>query len=277
VGDVCDNCIDVPNYWQYDEDGDDVGDECDNCELIPNPDQLNSDNDSLGDVCDNCDFADNEYQENSDADEWGDVCDNCETIYNPAQGDLDGDGIGDGCDFGDSPDFIKFFFANYYDTDNVNYDDVLGGGPCNQQGGCEYSDEQTSIAFCNGPNYPNYCVYQGTCYEGDGSVILDIDGSDFEKHQAICVGFGWWDLDSGTEVGDTPLPGIEVCEMGGYTWAESAEGPTLGEYEWNYNGYGCCGDDEGEHYWTSDGLCHSTEEVTRIPGPVKRPLVGFFR
>ncbi|MBU1148629.1 hypothetical protein KKI23_00910, partial [Patescibacteria group bacterium] len=103
---------------------------------------------------------------------------------------------------------------------------------------------------------------------GDGSAIVDIDGAD--RHESMCVGFGWWDLDSGTELGYgyTPLPGIEVCEMGGYQWLE-AESTAVGEYEWNYNNFSCCGDDENEYPWISDGLCYSTEEPTRKPQPVE--------
>jgi len=191
----------------------------------------------------------------TDEDGVADVNDNCVDDYNPAQGDIDIDGIGDVCDDGDSG-YEQYFFAEYLDTNDQSYDSVMGGGPCNQVGECEYSDQTTDIAYCNGPNYPNYCVYEGTCYEGDGTEILDIDGDN--KHEAVCVGNGWWDLDTG-------LPGMEVCELGGYTWAESAEGTSLGEYEWNYNGYGCCGDDEGEYYWESDQQCHSTEPSKKIP------------
>lgn len=200
--------------------------------------------------------------DDSDNDRIGDAWDNCPSDYNPAQGDIDNDSIGDVCDSGDSA-YLTSFFGNYIDTQSQNYDSITGGGPCNQEGGCEYSDSLTDEAYCNDPYWPNYCVYEGTCYKGDGSAIVDyIDG--YEKHQAICIGYGWWDLDSGTELGYgyTPLPGIEVCEMGGNTWT-TATGTDVGEYEWNYNGYSCCGDDEDEFYWGSDELCHDTEEPAR--------------
>ncbi|MFH1505516.1 MAG: thrombospondin type 3 repeat-containing protein [archaeon] len=266
LGNVCDNCQSDYNPGQEDGDSDTIGDVCDNCEFDYNPDQLDGDEDTFGDVCDVCPEVFDPLQLDNDLDGAGNACDNCVAAYNPVQGDLDGDTIGDACDTGDGA-FYVFFSANYEDTNGVNYDDVTGGGPCNQPGGCEYSDEATSIAFCNGPSWPNYCVFEGTCYEGDGSAIVDIDGDD--RHEAMCVGFGWWDLDSGTELGYgyTPLPGIEVCEMGGYTWA-NATSTAVGEYAWNYNGYGCCGDDEEEYYWLSDGLCHDTEEPVRRQTPI---------
>jgi hypothetical protein len=241
-----------------DSDGDGVPDDNDNCLSIYNPDQQNSDGDSLGDACDNCPFVTNQNQLNSDTDTLGDACDNCDYIFNPAQGDIDGDSIGDACDTGDSA-YQRYFFADYHDTTGANFDNVMGGGPCNQAGGCEYSQQTTDTAYCHGAYWPNYCVYQGSCYRGDGSEILDLDGTT-DQHEAICVGFGWWDLDSGGGDGtNTPLPGMEVCEMGGYTWAPGESG--IGEYQWNYNGYGCCGDDEGESF--GGGVCN---------GPAKKLL-----
>ncbi|MFH1597488.1 MAG: C1 family peptidase [Patescibacteria group bacterium] len=270
IGNVCDNCPINYNPGQEDGDGDLVGDVCDNCEFINNPGQEDDDSDGIGNVCDNCVEDYNPTQLNSDADVWGDACDNCHLVYNPAQGDIDTDTVGDACDYEDY-EYIRHFSAEYLDTGNVSYDNVMGGGPCNQPGGCEYTDQTTSVAFCNGPSYPNYCSYQGTCYEGNGSVILDIDGDD--RHEAICVGKGWWDLDSGTELGYgyTPLPGIEVCEMGGYQWLPG-ETTAVGEYLWSYNNFGCCGDDEGEYI---DGItCKSS---IRKSIPVKQPIIGLFR
>jgi len=45
---------------------------------------------------------------------------------------------------------------------------------------------------------------------------------------------------------------MEVCEMCGGTWATGEAG--IGEYAWSYNGYGCCGDDEGESF--GGGVCN---------------------
>ena len=145
----------------------------------------------------------------------------------------------------------KHFYAGYGLGVPYNYyDNITGGGVCNIFGGCEPiidGFDYTDSAFCLGQNY---CVLDGVCYPGDGSVILDIDGS--SKHEAICVGFGWWDLDAGG--GDsndpTPLPGMEVCELGNHTWAKAGKNPvsSVGEYEWSFNDWGCCGDDNGEHF-----------------------------
>ena len=75
-----DNCPKVPNPDQTDSDYDRVGDVCDNCVYVPNPkqenaDQTDSDYDRVGDVCDNCVYAPNPKQENADKDATGDRCD----------------------------------------------------------------------------------------------------------------------------------------------------------------------------------------------------------
>jgi len=153
-----------------------------------------------------------------------------------------------------------YFKAEYTDRNGVSYDHLIGGGTCNQPGGCD-GDDTEDTASCPGPNY---CVYQGECYFGNGSVSLDIDGND--RHQAICVGNTWWDLDSGGGDGSlpTPLPGMEVCELAGYIWT-TTEDYSIGEYEWNHIGYGCCGDDEYEFYWEHDGKCHDETEPRTFP------------
>ena len=240
-GDVCDNCPAVTNQNQADGDDDDVGDVCDNCALIYNPGQEDEDDDAVGDVCDNCVSDYNPAQTNSDPDVFGDACDNCYLVFNPGQGDIDLDTVGDACDYEDTE---RVFFSEYVDINNVSYANVTGGGPCNQPGGCDGND-YNDTAYC--PN-ENHCVYNGDCYKGDGTEILDLDNG----HLAICVGFGWWDCDSGSEIGPTPLPGMEVCEMCGGTWATGEAG--IGEYAWSYNGYGCCGDDEGESF--GGGVCN---------------------
>ena len=171
----------------------------------------------------------------------------------------------DVCDDEDST-YEQYFFAEYLDVEGISYDNIIGGGPCNQDGGCEYIDQTTDKAYCNHEDFPNICVYEGSCYLGDGSVILDIDGTD--KHEAMCIGFGWWDLDAGTsnENYTTPLPGIEICEMGGYVWTTGE--PGIGEYEWNFNGHGCCGDDEGEFF---DGdVCATPTSRVKTPTLAKR-------
>ena len=101
--------------------------------------------------------------------------------------------------------------------------------------------------------------------------LLNIDGDD--KHQAICVGYGWWDCDSGggTEIENTPLPGMQVCEMcGPYTWTNNLDEPRedVGEFEYSIaSGYGCCGDDIDEYWW--GGQCHSNEEPVLGKEPLK--------
>jgi len=144
----------------------------------------------------------------------------------------------------------RYFFAEYVDSEGFSYDDEMGAGPCNQDGPC-YGNDESDVAYC--PD-ENYCVYDGDCYIGDGTEILDIDGDN--KHEAVCIGYGWWDLDTG-------LPGMQVCEDFDYHWVQ-ATGTDVGEYQWNYNGFGCCGDDEGEYYWESDELCHNSEEIFKF-------------
>jgi hypothetical protein len=112
VGDICDNCLYVPNNDQangcpptLEPDGDCFGNACDNCPCVDNPDQRDEDHDSVGDACDNCIRDFNPDQTDSDPnpyddspDFWGDLCDNCPTVWNPGQGERDGDLIGDACD-----------------------------------------------------------------------------------------------------------------------------------------------------------------------------------
>ena len=123
----------------------------------------------------------------------------------------------------------------------------MGGGPCNMMGPCT-GDNATDIAYCPGENY---CVYEGDCYKGDGSAIVDIDGIAL-KHDAVCVGFAWWDCDTG-------LPGMDVCEeQCGYTWAKAGE-EGVGEYAWGtMNDFSCCGDDASESFDEETGLCWKT-------------------
>jgi len=143
--------------------------------------------------------------------------------------------------------YERWFFSDYVDTNNVSYNNISGGGPCNQPGPC-YGNDRGDSAFC--PT-KNYCVLNGICYPGDGSIILDLDGTD--KHEAICIGKGWWDCDTG-------LPGMEVCELCGHNWTKGET--DVGEYLWNYNGYGCCGDDEGEVFNGTD--CIKEERLMYI-------------
>ncbi|MFH1839679.1 MAG: C1 family peptidase [Nanoarchaeota archaeon] len=205
----------------------------------------------------------------TDGDTIGDLYDNCDYTYNPAQGDLDGDEIGDACDTTDSA-YQQFFFGDYYDTNGINYDYQMGGGPCNQPEGCNYIDNETDYAYCNGDYWPNYCVYEGTCYKGDGTEIEDIDGPLEEKHEARCIGFGWWDLDTG-------LPGINTCEEAGYIWTNNVSEPRFEVGEFIYsapNNFGCCGDDENE-YW--DGLtCYESEAAAnRKEKPILKSIPAY--
>ena len=66
IGDVCDNCLDVPNRDQKDRDLDGVGNACDNCPKISNADQTDSDNDAVGDACDLCAGQDDKLDLNAD-------------------------------------------------------------------------------------------------------------------------------------------------------------------------------------------------------------------
>lgn len=106
-GNACDNCPEVDNPDQRDTDIDGVGDVCDNCLLTFNPGQADSEVDPVtgepspdywGDECDNCPATYNPFQEDDDNDQVGSLCDNCPFVYNPDQADSDGDGLGDACD-----------------------------------------------------------------------------------------------------------------------------------------------------------------------------------
>ncbi len=97
VGDLCDNCVYVPND-QQNNDGDCWGDACDNCWLVDNIDQSDLDFDGVGDACDTCIFTFDPNQSDADQDFFGDACDNCPGVANSGQGDSDFDGVGDFCD-----------------------------------------------------------------------------------------------------------------------------------------------------------------------------------
>jgi hypothetical protein len=111
VGNVCDNCLGIPNPGQGDADGDGTGDACesdpdgdgiqdpiDNCSLVANPGQEDSDGDYVGDACDTCIHIVDPEQVDTDGDGVGDECDNCVFVSNGDQADVDSDGRGDICD-----------------------------------------------------------------------------------------------------------------------------------------------------------------------------------
>jgi hypothetical protein len=120
---------DVPDDYNWDNDGDGVPNWRDNCPTRFNDDQTNTDaadegleprgdacdgdNDNDGDLdgADNCDVDANADQADLDGDGRGDACDddddadsvadsddNCPTVKNKAQDDADHDGTGDACD-----------------------------------------------------------------------------------------------------------------------------------------------------------------------------------
>ncbi|MFH1506655.1 MAG: hypothetical protein ABIE94_06765, partial [archaeon] len=254
---------DDPECGFSDLDEDSLPDSNDNCPLHYNIDQGDEDEDGAGDACDNCLGLYNPDQFDADQDGLGNDCDGCVYDYNPLQGDIDGDGVDDACDYLDT---AIDFFVEYRDTNNVSYDNVTGGGTCNQYGCSDLVNER---AYCPGPNY---CVWNGNCYLGDGTAVLNIDAPDeYTKHEAMCVGFGWWDLDTGGEAGPTPLPGMEICEMANYTWTNITDAG-VGEYEWSYDGWSCCGDDSNEYVWV-DNTCHLGKKTT----PKKNIINTLFR
>ena len=84
-----DNCPDVVNGNQADADADGRGDVCDNCLVVPNGfQQRDTDRDGQGDSCDIDD----------DNDGVPDGPDNCPVTANNSQVNADGDGKGDACD-----------------------------------------------------------------------------------------------------------------------------------------------------------------------------------
>ncbi|MEM7249385.1 MAG: thrombospondin type 3 repeat-containing protein, partial [Acidobacteriota bacterium] len=116
VGDVDDNCPNIPNADQRDADGDGVGDACetepgtpqpwdrdgdgvgdvdDNCPAVSNPEQADRDRDGTGDACEIEPGV--PHPGDADGDGVGDVDDNCPDTPNTEQADHDGDGIGDAC------------------------------------------------------------------------------------------------------------------------------------------------------------------------------------
>lgn len=98
-----DNCPVTINPTQADSDLDSVGDLCDNCLTIPNSDQTDrfpldgpeGPGNGIGDACE-------ELPSDMDNDGIENLVDNCPYTYNPDQADGDNDGIGDTCDSGDS-------------------------------------------------------------------------------------------------------------------------------------------------------------------------------
>lgn len=213
-------------------------------------------NNFIGNVFSAYEFADsnnNNWNIDEIGNYWDDFADN---LGYPCVYIIDGEG--DGIDYhpagGQTGCVENHFYAGYgLGLSDNYYDNITGGGACNQPEGCEGTD-LTDSAWCPGPNY---CVLDGVCYSGNGSVTMDIDGTD--QHHAICVGFGWWDFDAGggNNASNTPIPGMQVCELGGYVWAKAGESG-VGEYEWSYNGGGCCGDDTGEYYYNNQ--CWSSKQ-----------------
>jgi hypothetical protein len=156
LGDVCDNCLDIPNGIecnnplyayrcdvdgdgdttpaelalgsQKDSDYDGVGDACDRCPDFPHSFNEDIDGDGLGDVCD----IDKDGDGICNPDDSGNDCtgqDNCPETYNPDQLDIDNDGDGDLCDNDRDGDTIR---------EDGDFSGVIGDNPCsNSSGKCD--------------------------------------------------------------------------------------------------------------------------------------------
>jgi hypothetical protein len=149
-------------------DGDGVGDICDNCLDVPNGPLGGTCTEGLTGTC----FSDSECdtvpgaedgvcsmnQENSDTDFLGDACDNCPEVYNPDQEDCDQNGVGDLCSLGD-------------------FDDLDGDGVDNIDDVCDYTPPNAVDDVVK--NHPNHRLL-GTVY-GDVDGDCDRDADDLAE------------------------------------------------------------------------------------------------
>jgi len=195
-GDLCDNCLDVANYYQEDADGDcphglySEDAYCQGCPFDPYLEDPqcgdacddDADNDGIANDQDNCPTVVNPGQEDEDGDGAGDPCDNCLGLANPDQADTDEDGPGDACD--NCPNDAN---EDQTDGDGDDVGDVCDNCPADANGDQADSDLDDVGDLCdNCPNVANTDQYD-IDGDGDGDVCdQDMDGDNVVNDSDNC-------------------------------------------------------------------------------------------